>query len=202
MPNAEDLRKTIADSTPFYAFAGTVDLTVEKAREVPALIEKFRSGAPDRIAAVRASTDPKVVSEKVTERAKEAQTRLTEMVASIDVKQFRESAQGFALQQVGRAAEAAVKAREAYDELAERGRVVVGNLRGDAADKVEDAAAAIEPSTPAPSKSTPSKSTPTDSAPTEAAAEPADAEPAKPAAKKAAPRKSAPRKSGQDKPAE
>jgi heparin binding hemagglutinin HbhA len=154
MPITDDLRKTLADPTPFYAFAGTIDLTVEKtrekAREVPGIIEKLRAEAPERFAAVRAGADPKAVSEKVSVRAKEAQAKFTEIVASFDVKQLRENAQGFALQQVGRAAEAAVRARETYDELAERGRVAVHQLRGEAAEQVEDAAVAIEPSGPSP----------------------------------------------------
>jgi heparin binding hemagglutinin HbhA len=174
MPITDDLRKTFADPTPFYAFAGTIDLTVEKAREVPGLIEKLRAEAPERIAAVRAGADPKTVSEKVSVRAKEAQARFNEIVTSFDVKQLRDNAQGFALQQVGRAAEAAVRARETYDELAERGRVAVHHLRGEAAEQVEDAAVAIEPSEKAP------------------AAKPARKAPGrKPAAKRTAPAKPA-----------
>ena len=144
MAIVDDLRKTLSDPTPLYAVAGTVDLTAAKLRQVPAFIEKLRAEAPQRLAAAR-TTDPKAVQEKFAYRAKEVQAKFTEIVSSIDVKHLRETAQEFALQQVNRAAEAAVKARETYDELAERGRGVVNNLRGEAADEVVDMAAAIEP---------------------------------------------------------
>ncbi|GGO87219.1 hypothetical protein [Wenjunlia tyrosinilytica] len=183
MAIADDLRKTLTDPTPLYAVAGTIDLSVEKAREVPVLIEKLRAEAPERFAAVRAGADPKVVSEKVSERAREAQVKFNEIVSSVDVKQLRDSAQDFALQQVGRAAEAAVKAREAYDELAERGRVVVNNLRGDAAEQVEDVAVAIEPDPQT------KKNGSASAAGSEPAAKKAPAR--KPATKKTAPAKSA-----------
>lgn len=148
MAMADDLRKTLTDPTPLYAVAGTVDLTAEKLREVPALFEKLRTEAPERLAAVRANTDPKAVQEKMAGRAKEVQARFNEIVVTLDVKTVRDNAQDFALQQVGRAAEAAVRARETYDELAERGRGVVNNLRGEAAEEVTDVAVAIESSAP------------------------------------------------------
>ena len=50
MAIVDDLRKTLTDPTPLYAVAGTVDLTAEKLREVPVLIEKLRAQAPERIA--------------------------------------------------------------------------------------------------------------------------------------------------------
>lgn len=149
MAISEDLRKTLTDPTPLYAVAGTADLAVEKLRAVPALIEKARSEAPERIQALRENTAPA----KVTERAKDAQAKFEEVVSSLDVRQFRDAAQGFALRQVGRAFEAAVEARETYDELAERGRGVVNQLRGEAAEGVENVAVAIEPE--APSKAAP-----------------------------------------------
>jgi heparin binding hemagglutinin HbhA len=180
MAIADDLRKTLTDPTPLYAVAGTVDLTAEKLREVPALIEKLRAEAPEKFAAARGGADPKAVQEKVADRAKEAQAKFNEIVASIDVKSFREGAQDFALHQVGRAAEAAVKARETYDDLAERGRGVVNNLRGEVAEEIEDVAVAIEPA-----------AEPKPAAATEAKPAEAKAAPAKPAAKKAPARKPA-----------
>ncbi|MHA6760987.1 hypothetical protein [Streptacidiphilus sp. PAMC 29251] len=133
MPINDDLRKTLSDPTPLYALAGVGDLAVAKLREVP---EK---------AATLASTDRTVVQERATARLKEAQVRLTEAQTKVsetvsglpsDFKSLQEKAQDFALQSVGRAAELAVKAREVYDELAERGKVVVDRQRKDAADEL------------------------------------------------------------------
>ncbi|OEU86622.1 hypothetical protein DB35_23315, partial [Streptomyces abyssalis] len=83
-------------------------------------------------AAVRA-TDPKEVQARFTKQAKETQAKVSETLGSIDtdIKKLREQAQHLALQSVGVAAEYAVKAREAYDELADRGRGAVKNWRGE-----------------------------------------------------------------------
>ncbi|MFF3765569.1 hypothetical protein ACFYYR_15975 [Streptomyces sp. NPDC001922] len=150
MAITDDLRKTLTDPTPLYAAAGTADLAAEKLKEVPALLEKFRAEAPERIAAVR-STDPKAVQERVTKQAKEAQvtiqSKVNEVLGSLDsdLKKFGQNAQDFALQGVGRAAEYAVKARETYDELAERGQRAVKTWRGDAAEEITEIAVAVEP---------------------------------------------------------
>ncbi|MEU6344421.1 hypothetical protein ABZ883_26130 [Streptomyces sp. NPDC046977] len=149
MAITDDLVKTLKDPTPLYALAGTADLAAEKLKEVPPLIERIRSEAPDRIEKIR-GTDAKAVQEKVTAQAKGAQNRaqakVNELFGSIDtdLRKLRDSAQDFALQQVGRAAEYAVRAKETYDGLAERGKDAVATWRGDAADQVEDIAVAIE----------------------------------------------------------
>ncbi|TKA08374.1 hypothetical protein [Actinacidiphila oryziradicis] len=159
MAIAEDIVKTLKDPTPIYFLAGSADLAAEKLREVPPLIDKLRAEAPERFEKVR-TADPKVVQEKVTAQAKDAQTKAQAKVADLvglidtDLKKLRDSAQDFALQQVGRAAEYAVKARETYDELAERGKGAVSTWRGETADQVEELAIAIEPdSEPKPSPS-------------------------------------------------
>ncbi|MFG2194726.1 hypothetical protein [Streptomyces sp. NPDC048639] len=150
MAITDDLRKTLTDPTPLYAAAGATDLAAEKLREVPGLIEKFRAEAPERIAAVR-STDPKVVQDRVTKQAKEAQTvvqtKMNEVMGNLDtdLKKFRDQAQDFALQGVGKAAEYAVKARETYDELAERGQRAVRTWRGETAEEIAEIAVAVEP---------------------------------------------------------
>ncbi|MEC4015691.1 hypothetical protein [Streptomyces sp. H27-D2] len=195
MAITDDLRKTLSDATPLYAVAGTADLAAEKLKEVPALIEKIRAEAPERIAAVRA-TDPKVVQERVTQQAREAQSRINGALGSIDtdIKKLRDSAQDLALQGVGRAAEYAVKARETYDELAERGRGAVDSWRGAAAEQVEEVAVAIEPDPqPAAEKSTTEESTTasgsastTDSSSDAAAADQSAASSSQPTAKKTA----------------
>ena len=164
MAITDDLRKTLTDPTPLYAAAGTADLAAEKLKEVPALIEKLRAEAPERLAAVRAA-DRKAMQERMTKQAKEAQatvqTKVNEVLGTLDtdIKKLRETAQGLALQGVGRAAEYAVKARETYDELAERGRGAVQNWRGEAAERVGDVAVAIE-SDPASSPSAKTKPVP------------------------------------------
>lgn len=118
MPSTNDIRNTLSDPKPLYFAAGVID--------------KIREEAPSRIAAVRA-TDPKEVQERFTKQAKETQAKVSETLGSIDtdIKKLREQAQSLALQGVGVAAEYAVKAREAYDELADRGRVAVKNWRGE-----------------------------------------------------------------------
>jgi len=172
MAITEDIVKTIKDPTPLYALAGTADLAAEKLKEVPPLLEKLKAEAPEKVR----GTDPKAVQEKVTAQAKDAQTKaqakVSELLGSIDgdVKKLRDAAQDFALQQVGRAAEYAVKARETYDGLAERGKGAVATWRGEAADEVVDIAAAIEPEpvaapapvtepAPAPTAAAPAKKT-------------------------------------------
>ncbi|KOG38272.1 hypothetical protein [Streptomyces decoyicus] len=148
--NTDDLRKALSDATPLYALAGTVDLAAEKLGEVPQFVEKIRVEAPKRFESVR-STDPKDVQALVTKQAKDAKDKLTELLGSLDgdIKKVRDQAQELALQGVGRAAEAVVRTREGYEELAERGRGAVATWRGEAADQVEDLAVAIEPE-PAP----------------------------------------------------
>jgi hypothetical protein len=184
MAITEDIVKTFKDPTPLYALAGTADLAAEKLKEVPPLFEKLKAEAPQQIDKVR-GTDPKAVQEKVTAQAKEAQTKaqakVSELLGTIDgdVKKLREAAQDFALQQVGRAAEYAVKARETYDGLAERGKGAVATWRGEAADQVEEVAIAIEPDPVRP---------PAPAAPTEPAKQQQPT-----AAKKATPKKTPPK---------
>ncbi|WAP57377.1 hypothetical protein [Streptomyces sp. S465] len=146
MAITDDVRKTLTDPTPLYFMAGTADLAAQKLKEVPSLVEKIVAEAPERLNAVR-NTDPKAVQERVSQQAKEAQDKVTEMLGTLDtdLKRLRDTAQDLALQGVGRAAELAVKARERYDEVAEHGQQVVRTWRGEAADEVVDIAGAIEP---------------------------------------------------------
>ncbi|MEV6538377.1 hypothetical protein [Streptomyces sp. NPDC051665] len=168
MAITDDLRKTLSDPTPLYFAAGTADLALQQAKKVPGLVEQLRAEAPARIDAVR-GTDPKAVQEKAAARAKEAsakakeaqetfQTKVNEFITSLDgdlkklsstfdadLKKFGESAQDFALRGVGVAAEYAVKAREAYEKVAEHGEQAVKTWRGEAADEIEELAVAVEP---------------------------------------------------------
>ena len=195
MPITDDLRKTLSDPTPFYALAGVGDLAVEKLREVP-----------ERAAAIAA--DRKGAQEKATARLHEAGARLTEAQAKVaesvstlptDLKSLQEKAQGLALQSVGRAAELAVKAREGYDELAERGKVVVDRQRKEGAEQVAelDAGARAESKADAFAAEVDRIEADLDTADEPAADEPAAAPQAeaapKPAAKRTTTRKSTPK---------
>ncbi|MEF3112332.1 hypothetical protein [Streptomyces chrestomyceticus] len=146
MAITDDVRKVLTDPTPLYAFAGGVDLAAEKAKELPALVEKLREEAPKRFEAVR-NTDPKAVQDRVTKEAKEAQDWITRQLGLLDAdfKKLSQQTQDLVLQGVGRAAEAAVKAREGYEGLAERGRGAVQSWRSETAEATEDLAVAIEP---------------------------------------------------------
>ncbi|MEU1706608.1 hypothetical protein ABZ478_14535 [Streptomyces sp. NPDC005706] len=149
MAITDDLRKTLSDPKPLYFAAGTADLALQQAKKVPALVEQLRAEAPARIDAVR-NTDPKAVQERAASRAKEAQTTLqtkvNEFIGTLDVdlKKLGENAQDLALRGVGVAAEYAVKAREAYEKVAEHGEQTVRNWRGEAAEEIEDLAIAVE----------------------------------------------------------
>ncbi|MBB1244366.1 hypothetical protein GL263_12465 [Streptomyces durbertensis] len=123
MPSTDEIRKTITDPTPLYFAAG--------------VIEKVRTEAPERIAKIR-STDPKIMQERV-------QGALATLDA--DLKKLREQAQHLALQGIGYAAEAAVKAKEGYDSLAEQGKVAVEGWRakGGEADPTYEATIEREP---------------------------------------------------------
>ncbi|MFE4359992.1 hypothetical protein [Kitasatospora sp. NPDC056800] len=143
MPITDEIKKTLGDPTPLYALAGAGDLAYEKLREVPGRVEAL-------------AADRKGAQEKATARLQEAQSLLTGAQAKVtetvttlptDLKALQERAQGFALQQVARAVELAVKAKETYDELAERGKVVVDKARPgtpDEAERPEPAAELVE----------------------------------------------------------
>ncbi|MGW7449492.1 hypothetical protein [Kitasatospora sp. NPDC054795] len=155
MPITDEIKKTFSDPTPLYALAGAGDLAYEKLREVPGRVEAL-------------AADRKGAQEKATATLQEAQSlltgaqaKVTETVTSMptDLKALQERAQGFALQQVARAVELAVKAKETYDELAERGKVVVDKARPGASEEGEpserpeltvEPVGAAEPAEPAP----------------------------------------------------
>ncbi|MFF3782823.1 hypothetical protein [Streptomyces sp. NPDC001933] len=189
MAITDDLRKTLTDPTPLYFAAGTADLAVEQARKVPALIEQLRAEAPERIEAVR-NTDPKVVQEKVASQAKEAQAtvqaKVTEVIGSFDsdLRKLGESAQDLALRSLGVAAEYAVRARETYEKVAERGEQTVRHWRGETAEEIVEIAVVVEPR---------KESKPTGAARTTPVAKPGPAKPApRPAPKAVRPESKAP----------
>ncbi|MFE8971913.1 MULTISPECIES: hypothetical protein [Streptomyces] len=194
MAITDDLRKTLTDRTPLYFAAGTADLAVQQALKVPALIEQLRAEAPERFEAVR-NTDPKVVQEKVTTQAKEAQAtvqaKVTEVFGALDaadLKKLGESAQDLALRGVGIAAEYAVRARETYEKVAVHGEQAVRTWRGETADEIVEIAAVVEADPkPAPAPAPAAQSEPKAAATTRSAPKPAAVKPATPAAKPATP---------------
>ncbi|MGW1076183.1 hypothetical protein [Streptomyces sp. NPDC002537] len=141
MATTQDLRKAATDTA--YAAAGLADFTAEKIGHAVTL-------APERFEQLK-KTDPKVLQEKVTQRAKETQAtvsaKFTEIVGTIDTdrKKLGQTAQDLLLQGVGQAVGYAAKAGEQYEKFAERGRVAVKTWRGEAAEEVADIAVAIEP---------------------------------------------------------
>ncbi|MFJ4837988.1 hypothetical protein [Streptomyces sp. NPDC088746] len=194
MAITDDLRKTLTDPTPLYFAAGTADLAVEQARKVPALLDQLRAEAPERIEAVR-NTDPKAVQERVTTQAREAQAtvqaKVTEVFGALDtdLKKWGETAQDLALRSVGVAAEYAVRARETYEKVAERGEQSVRTWRGETADEIVEIAAVVE----AEPKSVPKQKSEAAAKPVAPAkpvtpAKPVAAKPVAPAAKKPAPK--------------
>ncbi|MET9468121.1 hypothetical protein ABZY44_25665 [Streptomyces sp. NPDC006544] len=144
MAIADDLKKTLTDPTPLYFAAGTADLAVQQAKKVPGLIEQLRAEAPARIEAVR-NTDPKAVQDKAKEAQEAVSAKVAEVFGAIDAKKLGETAQDLALRGVGVAAEYAVKAKEAYDKVAEHGEQAVRAWRGEVSEEIVDIAVVVEP---------------------------------------------------------
>ncbi|MGW6685789.1 hypothetical protein [Streptomyces sp. NPDC054961] len=144
MAIADDLKKTLTDPTPLYFAAGTADLAVQQAKKVPGLIEQLRAEAPARIEAVR-NTDPKAVQDKAKEAQEAVSAKVAEVFGAIDAKKLGETAQDLALRGVGVAAEYAVKAKEAYDKVAEHGEQAVRSWRGEVSEEIVDIAVVVEP---------------------------------------------------------
>jgi len=125
-----DIRKTLlSDPKPLYFVAGAGEAAVEKLRDAPAKLAE----AQERLA----NDGPGWISE-AQQRIVGAQSKVRLDLASFrgslsgtDLRGLRERAQVIALSQVGRALEAAGKAVETYDDLAERGKSVVGRLFGE-----------------------------------------------------------------------
>ena len=129
----DEIRKTLSDPKPLYALAGAGDLAAEKLKDAPARL----SEAPTLLAEAGATLT--TLANKIAAEAPERIAKLTTSVQGAagkagrpDREALRGAAQTVALQQVGRLLEAAGKAVETYDELAERGKVVVGRYAGGA----------------------------------------------------------------------
>lgn len=126
----DDIRKTLSDPKPLYALAGAGDLAAEKLKDAP---ERLRE-APTLLAEAGATLT--TLANKIASEAPERIAKVTSSVQGVagkgrpDPQALRDLAQTVAIQQVGRILEAAGKAVETYDELAERGKVVVGRYSG------------------------------------------------------------------------
>jgi len=146
MTVTDEIRKTLSDPKPLYALAGAGDLAAEKLKDAPALLtevagnvtvlaNRIAAEAPERIAKVQARLAEVPGSIKIDPRAvldpKAARTQIRDAAAKADPQQLRDRAQSITLVQVGRMLEAAGKAVETYEGLAERGKVVVDRYRGD-----------------------------------------------------------------------
>jgi hypothetical protein len=146
MTVTEEIRKTLSDPKPLYALAGAGDLAAEKLKDAPALLtevagtvttfaNKIAAEAPERLAKVQAKLSEVPGSIKVDPRAvldpKAARTQLHDAVGKVDAQIVRDRVQSIALVQVGRVLEAAGKAVETYEGLAERGKTVVERYRGE-----------------------------------------------------------------------
>jgi hypothetical protein len=146
MTVTEEIRKTLTDPKPLYALAGAGDLAAEKLKDAPALLtevagtvttlaNKIAAEAPERLAKVQAKLSEVPGSIKVDPRAvldpKAARTQLHDAVVKVDPQIVRDRVQSIALVQVGRVLEAAGKAVETYEGLAERGKIVVERYRGE-----------------------------------------------------------------------
>jgi hypothetical protein len=126
MSVSEEIRKSLSDPKPLYALAGAGDLAAEKLRDAP---EKLRD-TPSLLAEAGATLT--TIANKIAAEAPERIAKVSATVQDVagkgarpDTQALRGAAQTVALQQVGRLLEAAGKAVETYDELAERGKVVV-----------------------------------------------------------------------------
>ena len=215
----DEIRKTLTDPKPLYALAGAGDLAAEKLRDAPTLLAeaagtvttlatRFATEAPERLAKVQTrlaevpgALDPRSVVATLDPRA--ARESLRDAVGKADPQVLRERAQSIALVQVGRVLEAAGKAVETYDGLAERGKTVVERYLGSGDAKPSEVTVVVEqvvvdePVAPAAAKAAEPEAkiedaTVTEAATSEPAEKPAPAT-AKPQAKKttSAPRKRA-----------
>lgn len=174
MSMTNEIRRTLSDPKPLYALAGVGDLAASKLRDAPILLtevaetvttlaNRIAAEAPDqlakvqaRLAEVPAALDPRAVAHTLDPRA--ARESIRGVVGSVDTQALRDKAQSLALIQVGRVLEAAGKAVETYDGLAERGKTAVERYRGAVDGSVEDVTVVVEQvivEEPAPAKAEP-----------------------------------------------
>jgi hypothetical protein len=157
----DEIRKTLTELKPIYALAGAGDFAAEKLRDAPTLLAeaagtvttlatriaveaperlaKVQSTVQTRLAEVPGALDPRSVVATLDPRTAREQIR-----GAVDTQALRERAQSIALVQVGRVLEAAGKAVETYDGLAERGKTVVERYLGSSDAKPSDVIVVVE----------------------------------------------------------
>lgn len=106
-----DITKTVTESKPFHVVAGAGDLAVEKLREAQTRLGTFK-------------VEPAEIRERLQSGAVVAREGVQDLPA-----QAQTLASTAAARAVGVYGEVATKATEAYDELAKRGKSVVGRVR-------------------------------------------------------------------------
>jgi len=133
----DEIRKTLSDPKPLYALAGAGDLAAEKLKDAPARLSEAPTLLAEAGATLTTIANKIAAAPQWRERVEDSVAKLTTTVQGVagkagrpDREALRGAAQTVALQQVGRLLEAAGKAVETYDELAERGKVVVGRYSG------------------------------------------------------------------------
>lgn len=162
MSVSNEIRRTLSDPKPLYALAGAGDLAASTLRDAPTLLteaaatvttlaNRIAAEAPEQIAKVQArlaevpnalAVDPRTVVGTLDPRT--ARESILGVVSGVDTQALRDKAQTIALIQVGRVLEAAGKAVETYDGLAERGKTVVERYRGAGDGEVTDVTVVVE----------------------------------------------------------
>lgn len=152
MTVTDEIRKTLTDPKPLYVLAGAGDLAVERLRDVPGLATGAAQTVSDRVAKLAAEAPERLAKAQadLTTELGKVQSRLADVPAALDPKNGKETraalrdaavkatdpqvlrgrAQQLALAQIGRMLDAAGRAVETYDGLAERGRAAVTRFRG------------------------------------------------------------------------
>lgn len=156
----DEIRKNLSDPKPLYALAGAGDLAAEKLRDAPTLLAeaagtvttlaaRLATEAPERLAnlqtrlaEVPGALDPRSVVATLDPRT--ARESIRDAVGKADPQVLRERAQSIALIQVGRVLEAAGKAVETYDGLAERGKTIVERYLGNGDATPSDVTVVVE----------------------------------------------------------
>ena len=162
MSVSNEIRRTLSDPKPLYALAGAGDFAAAKLRDAPTLLteaaatvttlaNRIAAEAPEQIAKVQArlaevpgalAVDPRSVVGTLDPRT--ARESILGVVSGVDTRALRDKAQTIALIQVGRVLEAAGKAVETYDGLAERGKTVVERYRGAGDGEATDVTVVVE----------------------------------------------------------
>ncbi len=122
MTIVEDIRKTVADSTPVRAAVGATDLAVERVRAAIANAATTRAEVEARVAKAQEDLEKAVAGFD----RKAFQAKVTE---ALDPKSLQAAAQQVPALAVSRALEVAGKAEARYESLAERGKVLLERMR-------------------------------------------------------------------------